>query len=163
STNASTFGTNASTEDVVSGSVSTGATTELADTRTARTGSSSRTPSPSPGSAAPTATGTGSAPDSGAPTTHRPTEKSGKPSPGQAPLPKAAATIAPGPEPLGGPRSNVQVTAADAISIDVERHTPQGSRQTSVGASASGHAINVDARTGGPGRQTTGNVTVTGQ
>jgi hypothetical protein len=55
------------------------------------------------------------------------------------------------------------VTAADAVSIDVERQTPQGPRQTSMGASASGQAVTVDVRTGGPGRQTTGAVTVTGQ
>ena len=59
----------------------------------------------------------------------------------------------------------MQVTAAEAISIDkdVERQTAQGPRQTSMGASASGHAVTADVRTGGPGRQTTGTVTVTGQ
>ncbi len=40
-------------------------------------------------------------------------------------------------------------------------NTP-GPRQTSVGASASGQAVTVDVRTGGPGRQTTGAMTVTG-
>ena len=58
----------------------------------------------------------------------------------------------------------MQVAAADALSIDktVESQTPQGTRQTSVGASASGHAVTVDVRAGGPARQTTGSMTVTG-
>ena len=163
STGSGTFSTSGSTESAGSSTFSTSGTTEGADTRTGRAGPP--TPTPSSGSGEPTATRTDPAADSGAPTTQGPTEGSTTPPPGEAPLPKAAAIIAPGPEPAGGPRSNVQVTAADAITIDkdVERQTPQGPRQTSMGASASGQAVTVDVRSGGPGRQTTGAMTVTGQ
>jgi hypothetical protein len=163
SASSSTVSTSGSTESAGSSTFSTSGTTEGADTRTGRAGPP--TPTPSSGSGEPTAARTDPASDRGAPTTQGPTEATRTPSAGDAPLPKAAATIAPGPEPSGGPRSNVQVTAADAISIDkdVERQTPQGPRQTSMGVSASGQAVTVDVRTGPRGRQTTGAVTVTGQ
>jgi hypothetical protein len=163
-----TFSTSGTTKSGSSGIFSTGGTTEGADTSTSRTGTPSPspsgppTPSRTPGSATTTVT-TDPSPGSGALTTQGPSESPG--SSGEAPLPKAAAVVAPGPEPSAGSRSNVQVSAADAITIDkdVERQTPQGPRQTSMGASASGQAITVDVRTGGPGRQTTGAMTVTGQ
>ena len=164
-----TFSTNAATQDAVSGSVSTDAATVDASTTTGRSGSGSPTPSESPtpsrspGSTTTTATGNDPSPGSSARTTQGPGDSSGLS--GEAPLPKAAAIVVPGPEPSAGSRSNVQVSAADAITIDkdVERPTAQGPRQTSLGASASGQAVTVDVRTGGPGRQTTGAMTVTGQ